>query len=146
MVLRLAPWGKDPANWPENVWIGTSVGSPRTAALFLPYLVEIPARIRFLSVEPYLEEVDLSPWLSVIHWCIFGGESGPQARPMELDWTRKGIRQCRDAGTAVFVKQLGQVYAQQHRLKHPKGGDINEWPVDLRIRELPRTEGAGPVG
>jgi len=81
-----------------------------------------------------------------LKWVIVGGESGPGARPMDVDWARDIIEQCRVAGVACFVKQLGAKpsdSAAQHLpvdvmlVKHPKGGDPEEWPEDLRVREMP---------
>ena len=70
-------------------------------------LNRLPAPVRFCSAEPLLEELNLEPWLGDIQWLIAGGESGPEARPMERDWAR-GLRdQCRRAGVKFFLKQLG---------------------------------------
>ena len=96
------------AEWPPNVWIGTSVESPKYAPR-LTVLARIPAPIRFVSAEPLLDSVDLSTWLDdgTVDWVIVGGESGRGARPMELDWAR-GIRdQCEEAEVPFFLKQLG---------------------------------------
>lgn len=84
-----------------------------------------------------------------IDWVIIGGESGPKARPFAVDWARDLVRQCRDAGVAPFVKQLGAIpcngQSEYDRegglrlwLKDPAGGDMAEWPEDLRVREFPR--------
>lgn len=73
-------------------------------------------------------------------WVIVGGESGPGARPFDVAWARSAIRQCREAGVACFVKQLGRwPVGDVHdaRQWHPKGGDPAEWPEDLRAREFP---------
>lgn len=79
-----------------------------------------------------------------IHWVIVGGESGPQARPCDVEWIRDIVRQCREAGVPCFVKQLGARpfyehggYQQWAHMKHRKGGEWNEWPEDLRVREFP---------
>lgn len=79
-----------------------------------------------------------------IDWVIVGGESGHTARPMDVRWARDIVRQCRDAGVPVFVKQLGAnplwVYSPEGRgyqLKDKKGGDMSEWPEDLQVREFP---------
>ena len=66
-------------------------------------------------------------------WVVIGGESGPKARPMELEWARSVIEQCKGAGVPAFMKQLGS----QAWLLDPKGGDPSEWPEDLRVREFP---------
>lgn len=79
-----------------------------------------------------------------LDWIVVGGESGPGARPMELDWARSLVEQCRSAGTPVFVKQLGSVWAKDWTWNglpvsrfDPKGGDPDYWPADLRVREYP---------
>lgn len=76
-----------------------------------------------------------------IDWVIVGGESGPRARPFGIGWARDIIGQCRKAGVPVFVKQMGARpvdAAGPVRLRDRKGGDIDEWPEDLRVREYPR--------
>lgn len=95
-----------------------------------------------------------------LDWIIVGGESGPGARPFDVAWARETVRQCREAGVACFVKQLcarptlgaaqtwgggGDVVVHhpgpdEIRLHHPKGGDPDEWPADLRVRDLPRSQ------
>ena len=95
-------------SWPENVWMGTSVESQKYAPR-LTVLARVPARIRFVSAEPLLEKVDLSPWLDAgdVHWVITGGESGRAARPMDPVWARSLRDQCERAGVPFFLKQLG---------------------------------------
>lgn len=94
------------ASWPlPNVWIGTTVGV-REAKHRIDTLREVPATVRFLSLEPLLEdlgELDLRG----IHWVIAGGESGARARPMHPDWVRSIRDQCKDQGVAFFFKQHG---------------------------------------
>ena len=96
------------AEWPSNIWIGTSVESPKYAPR-LTVLGRLPAPVRFVSAEPLLDAVDLSSWLEdgTLQWVIVGGESGRCARPMELEWAR-GIRdQCVASKVSFFLKQLG---------------------------------------
>lgn len=91
---------------------------------------------------------------------IVGGESGPGSRPCDVAWIRSIVEQCRAAGTACFVKQLGarpfeRIWDEHHLgryrcdgkyeldrrwldLASAKGGDPSEWPEDLRVREFPR--------
>ena len=94
--------------WPANVWMGTSVESQKYAPR-LSVLRRIPAAIRFVSAEPLLERVDLTQWLEngTLHWVIAGGESGPRARSMDVDWVRDLRDQSTEAGVAFFLKQLG---------------------------------------
>ena len=148
--------------WPlPNVWLGVSVEDQAAADDRIPELLDTPAAVRSLSCEPLLEPVDLEPWLRrvatsgpgwrmtggsamaiadiVLDWVIVGGESGPGARPCNVEWVRGIAGQCRAAGTPVFVKQLGgkAVGLPEGRLRHRKGADPAEWPEDLRVREYP---------
>lgn len=72
---------------------------------------------------------------------IVGGESGRRARACDLDWLRYIVEQCQHAGVAVFVKQLGDKPMLGGDLLpgeySRKGGNINEWPIDLRVQDLP---------
>lgn len=124
--------------WPlPNVWLGVSVEDQQRADLRIPALLDTPAAVRFLSCEPLLGPVDLTrirriPVGGSIAWVIVGGESGAGARPMELDWARTLVEQCKAAYVPVFVKQLGSVWAGGGH-----GGDMGAWPADLRVREFP---------
>lgn len=130
-----------PTPCPPWLWLGVSVEDRKFGLPRIDQLRRVPAAVRFLSIEPLLEdlgELDLRG----IAWVILGGESGPGARPCELAWIRAVILQCRRVGVAVFVKQLGTVCLDggaRLRLAHPKGGDPAEWPEDLRVREYPTT-------
>ncbi|RYG99597.1 MAG: phage Gp37/Gp68 family protein [Alphaproteobacteria bacterium] len=91
---------------PDNVWIGVSVENKRHGVPRIDYLRQVPAKTRFLSVEPLLEDVgDLD--LRGIHWVIVGGESGHGARPMRVEWVRRVQRACDDQGVHFFFKQWG---------------------------------------
>lgn len=148
--------------WPlSNVWLGTSVENQLAADERIPHLLKCPASALFLSCEPLLGSVDLEkfsahsqvPQAIPLDWIIVGGESGPGARPCNLEWIHSIVRQCEAAGVACFVKQLGKYPVWNHLvpgcsvrealepldLKDPKGGDINEFPADLRVRQFPQT-------
>jgi protein gp37 len=116
--------------WPANVWMGVSIENRRFVHR-ADYLRQIPAAVRFISAEPLLGPLERLS-LDGIDWLIVGGESGPRARPMDLAWARDVVAQCRTDGVAPFVKQLGVRWAG-----HGKGGDMEAWPEDLRIREMP---------
>lgn len=191
--------------WPlPNVWIGVSVENQRYADERIPLLLETPAAVRFLSVEPLLGPISI-PYLARCQGCgewlngsgiehgnpsygpcgprdpqidlvIVGGESGPKARPSRIASIRAIVRQCKAANVPVFVKQLGTFvvdrndagfdgcdetswpctldpfdiehdihgYREEYqgadcrvRLRDRKGGDPEEWPEDLRVREFP---------
>jgi protein gp37 len=112
--------------WPENVWMGVSVESQRYVYRS-SLLRQVPAHIRFLSVEPLLGPIDYLP-LEDIHWVIVGGESGPHARPMEAIWVEAIYDQCRQSGVPFFFKQWGGV--QKHRTgRELFGRTFDEMPV-----------------
>lgn len=139
-----------------NVWLGVSVENRAHGLPRIDHLRATPAEVRFLSIEPLLE--DLGPInLDGIHWVIIGGESGPHAQPCQIDWMRDIVRQCQSARVPVFVKQLGAAASDERngiaghslaldpdvaglvsqRLRDKKGGDIAEWPYELQVREFP---------
>lgn len=103
-----------------NLWVGVTVENQRTADERIPFLLQIPAAVRFVSVEPMLEPIcldkenDLSPWdccaewLEYIDWVICGGETGHGARPMDPEWARSLRDQCVEAGVPFFFKQWGE--------------------------------------
>ncbi|MBA4136734.1 MAG: hypothetical protein C0518_05400 [Opitutus sp.] len=205
-------WTKPEPNIPDNVWIGTTVEDQERADLRIPAVIQIPARVRFLSCEPLLGPVDLSRWLDPvgihcadvcpddryvdrkvvrtfkrgdeviplcqhcgleaewtgydevgIHWVICGGESGPGARPMLIEWADSLRRQCVEADVAFFMKQLGahvgttnanahdwpehvtfeevkgtpQFAGARVILSDKKGGRLADFPSELQVREFP---------
>jgi protein gp37 len=156
--------------WPlPNVWSGVSCEDQRRADERIPVLLDTLAAVRWVSAEPLLGPVDLTvikrdfgmwddalrgihkqiaeyPGRSKLDWVVVGGESGPRARPFDVEWARSIIAQCRAAGVACFVKQLGANPIEAHEVslrkisqsvKDRKGGNPEEWPADLRVREYP---------
>lgn len=133
-----------------NLWLGVSVENQQAAETRLNWCLDTWSAVRWVSVEPLLERVDLRPWLSsggdtYLDWVVVGGESGPKARPFYLSWARDIISQCRDTDTAVFIKQMGSNAWDSDEngewrmtYKDKKGGDWNEWGCDLQKREMPR--------
>lgn len=130
-----------------NIWLGVSVENQEWADKRIPHLLQIPASVRFLSCEPLLGPINLacdkcrsswgspdpSDWFDCmgdrkIDWIIIGGESGPHHRPMEIDWLRSLVRQCRAASVSCLVKQ------DSHRLPGQQGcipadlWDVKEFP------------------
>lgn len=90
-----------------NLWLGVSVEDQKTADERIPFLFQIPATVRFVSCEPLLAPVNLRLGCYRVEWVICGGESGPQARPVNSDWVR-GLRdQCLAADVPFFFKQWG---------------------------------------
>lgn len=136
-ALRIAYEWLGCLNPPPNVWFGVSVGADQKAAL------NIPAKIHFLSVEPMLRPLDLR-YVAHFNWVILGGESGPNARPVDIEWVKEAVSDCQKLQVPVFVKQLGKSYyefegSQKKRifLDDKKGGEPAEWPEELRVREFP---------
>ena len=93
--------------WPDNVWMGVSVEDARVLSR-VDDLREVPAAIRFLSCEPLIGSL-AGMNLRGIHWVIVGGESGPGARPMQIEWVREIFRACRSEKVPFFFKQWGGV-------------------------------------
>ena len=109
---------------PKNVWLGVSVENSKTKYR-IDYLREIKAEIRFISIEPLLENVgELN--LKDIHWVIVGGESGAKARPMETEWATSIKNQCKEQNVAFFFKQWGTWGADGvRRSKKLNGRELN---------------------
>lgn len=91
---------------PSNAWLGVTVEDRKDGVPRIDKLREIDATIRFLSVEPLLEDIGEIN-LTDIHWVIVGGESGSRARPMRPEWVDPIRQQCEESGAAFFFKQWG---------------------------------------
>lgn len=91
---------------PENVWLGVSVEDKEYGIPRIDFLRNIDASVRFLSIEPLLEDIGLID-LQGIHWVIVGGESGPKARLMKQSWVESIQNQCDKEEVAFFFKQWG---------------------------------------
>lgn len=138
--------------WPwSNIWLGASISTQADANKNIPILLQIPAAVRFVSIEPMLESVELDDMCKFpagppatgyisgsalkegpygkLNWVIVGCESGPKQRPCKTEWIRDIVEQCRDSNVPVFVKQ---VTVKGKCSKKPK-----EWPPDLRFQEYP---------
>lgn len=170
-----------PKDWGEgwdNVWLGTSVGS-QSSYMRILNLLQAPAKVRFLSIEPMWGKVELTninhqicpddafmkplfgnkQWFNVLKgwmahgqmgsdcpkldWVIVGGESGNENgkykyRPCEIEWIENIVKDCKQSNVPVFVKQLGTHLAKQMKLKDRHGGNIEEWPEHLQIRQFPK--------
>lgn len=123
-----------PADWGvgySHVWLGCTVEDVRHGKPRIDVLRTVPARIRFLSIEPLLEDLG-SLDLSGIDWIIVGGESGAGARPMHGDWARRVINQARDQRVAVWFKQWGGTTAYKGGCVFD-GQEIKEFPLSAGI-------------
>ncbi len=147
-----------------NIWLGVSVEDQQRAEERIPLLLKVPAAVRFLSVEPLLEDLGTLNLIG-ISWVIVGGESGSGSRPCASQWVRRVVEQCMAAEVPCFVKQLGanvewdgfqggymggpsncwpkgtktvnEGRSFRVWLTDRKGGEPSEWPEDLRVRQFP---------
>jgi protein gp37 len=113
----------------KHIWWGVSVEDRHQGCPRIADLRKTPAAVRFLSIEPLLEDLGLLD-LDNIDWVIVGGESGPGARPMRREWVEAIHSQCQRAGILFFFKQWGGVQKGRH------GRKLNGRTYD----ELPKRE------
>lgn len=149
--------------WPANVWLGFSAENQAMFDARWPVVENLARRFNipctFCSAEPLLGPLNIEiaqgggggmggedePDTRPLDWLILGGESGQKARPSEVGWIRAAVTQARTLEIPVFVKQLGRIpvettvpFIRRLDLKDSHGGNMEEWPTDLRVRELPR--------
>ena len=125
----------------QNVWLGATVCNQEEAARDISKLLAVPAAMHWLSCEPLLGPINLSPWLTpigvvrpdphgrdrAVRWVVVGAESGPKRRPFDHAWLRSIVEQCKSAGVSCFVKQDSSL----------RPGARGKIPDDLWIREFP---------
>lgn len=154
---------------PKNTWWGVSVESPEYLWR-INELCQIPAAVRFLSLEPLLAPIELTggrlpiyshsgppccveqkgfhrtQHKSLIHWVIVGGESGPGARPCDLAWIRRIVQQCQAAEVKCFVKQFGAVVIDTDRFQGARfiGYENKDYVKDIKVR-LRHRKGGDPL-
>lgn len=150
------PWQRPENLFPlRGVHLGVSVEDRKHGLPRIEHLRRVPAAVRWLSVEPLLEDLGAVD-LTGISWVVVGAESGHGARPFFLAWARSIVAQCHRADTPVFVKQLGarpyttcvacespspvsgKCRGHSLTLRDRAGADPAEWPEDLRVQEFPR--------
>ena len=135
-----------------SVWLGVSVEDQATADERIPLLLDTPAAVRFVSVEPMLGPVDLREWLqpdydglwhdgmwepipdsdpryNALDWTIVGAESGPNRRPFDPAWAADLRDQCREAGVAYYAKQDAGLRPGVPLLLD--GVTVHEWPGEV---------------
>ena len=156
--------------WPlSNIWLGCSVENQATADARIPWLLQTPAAMRFVSYEPALDAIDFHHIADPAHpgltfdalsckgglawqegvgldWVIVGGESGPGARAFDLAWARQLVQQCHAANVACFVKQLGARPYDTDRVSHARwiGYEHTDYVKDVTLR-LKDRKGANPA-
>lgn len=110
---------------PQNVWLGVTVEDKDYGLPRINYLRQIAVKIRFLSLEPLLENLGTLD-LTGIHWVIVGGESGPKARQMKPEWVENVQQQCQQGNVQFFFKQWGRWGADgRKRSKKQNGRRLN---------------------
>jgi protein gp37 len=134
----------------EHIWWGVSVDDRKYGLPRIDELRATPVRNRMLSCEPLLEDLGRFD-LADIHWVIVGGESGGNARELDIQWVDSIIQQCHAVGVPVFTKQLGakpvgpdgpfRIIGQDGKLDR-KGKSIEAWPAQLQVREFPPSMGS----
>lgn len=134
-----------PADWEDgypNVWLGVSV-EDQDAVKRIPILEQVPAKIKFISFEPLIGPITEN-FIGDVQWIIIGGESGNDTghwryRPCKLEWFDTIIDGYRGSkyNPAIFVKQMGTHLAKLIQMTDNHGGNIEDFPVYLRIREFP---------
>jgi len=130
----------------EHVWLGVTAENQQRADERIPILLQIPAAVRFISVEPMLGPVDLAGHLELkgprrtgdgftyfwvapkLDWVIYGGETGPGARPMHPDWARSIRDQCQNAGVPSFYKSGGEWLHETQGIDFHEGHKYYVWP------------------
>lgn len=116
-VAALGRAGKVESWPPPNVWLGVTTENQKEAERRVPTLLQTPAAVRFVAAEPLLSAVELkAEWLPhpgaagpTIDWVMAGGESGPNARPIEIDWVRALRDQCARTGIPFYWNDWGAV-------------------------------------
>ncbi len=139
-MAKFSDWLK--SDWPENLWAGTSITSQKTTTR-IDHLLKVGNEntIRFLSVEPQFDFVNLGRWLPELDWIIQGGESGHGCREFKIQWAEELISSCRTNDVAFFLKQLGSFVTQNGKrleFSDNHAGDWEEWPKNLRVRQMPK--------
>ncbi len=150
--------------WPlPNVWLGVSVEDQKAADERIPILLETPAALRWVSIEPMIGPVSFrwrygngfktDPATGKIHrnhldglrrldWIVVGGESGPQARPVLREWIDSIVAECREADVPIFVKQFGAAYSDPVHGIAGASLKIPEEAISLLKRRLKHHSGA----
>tara|TARA_R110000787_G_scaffold9028_4_gene31331 strand:- start:1803 stop:2330 length:528 start_codon:yes stop_codon:yes gene_type:complete len=115
---------------PPHIWTGVSVEDSKGAAR-IAHLREARSAVRFLSIEPLIASVGQID-LTNIHWVIAGGESGPNARVMQIEWAREIRDACRDQGVPFFFKQWGG-FRPKSGGRELDGQEWSQWPESKRM-------------
>jgi len=131
-IKHVYPWAKMPR---ENVWLGTTAETQKSADIRIERLLSVEARVRFLSCEPLLSNIDLSRWLAKrqLGWVIAGGESGGQARPTHPNWIRSLRDQCHKTQVPFHLKQWGHWSPLREIVEKPRRIELQD---ESGVKEL----------
>jgi protein gp37 len=141
-MAEFSAWlGSRGVAWPDNLWAGTSV-TTQVSTSRIDALLDVgdERTIRFVSVEPQFESIDLERWLPQLNWVIQGGNSGSHRHPFAIEWADELLEQCREHQVAYLLKQLGScvtVGGEKLARHRGPGGDWKAWPARLRVRQMP---------
>jgi len=129
-------------SWPAHLWVGTSITEQKTTSR-IEHLMKVgdSGTIRFLSVEPQVEPLDLTPFLPQVDWVLHGGESGHQAREFHIEWAVELLAACKQHNVPYFLKQLGYVVVRNGKrlvFEDAHASDWSKWPKELAVREVPK--------
>jgi protein gp37 len=129
-------------SWPSHLWAGTSITEQKTTNR-IKHLLSVgdSHTIRFLSVEPQVKPLDLTPFLPQVDWVLHGGESGHHARSFHVEWAVELLAACKQHGVPYFLKQLGSVVMRKGKrltFGNAHASDWSEWPQELTVREVPK--------
>lgn len=132
LMTKFAPpeWA---GGWPDNVWAGTTAENQKFFDLRWPVLKKVPAKIKWISAEPLLSDIEGD--FTGISWMITGGESGSNRR-MDPEWLKNIMARCALSGTRYYFKQKGDVLAKEMGCAK-SGKDPAEWPAWMRLQEFP---------
>lgn len=130
-VRQMAPNAWLEADWPLNAWLGATIVTREEMLRDGPKLKALPAPIKFWSAEPLLEDLGEVPPEIAPDWIIIGGESGANCRPCPDRWIRSLKEEAEHHAVPVFVKQMGGF--------PDKREELEQFPVDLRVREWPES-------
>ena len=111
---------------PENLWLGVTVCNQEEADKKIPLLLQTPAAVRFVSIEPMLGKINIRTWINLLDWVICGGESGRNARMLDPNWVLFLLMQCKPANVPFFFKQWGEYsYVNgRYRVGKKKSGNL----------------------
>ncbi len=121
--------------FPNNLWIGVTAENQQIADERIPDLIATGHNNLFVSLEPLLGPVDLSPYLGKLKWVIIGAESGPNKRICDVDWVHDIIGDCDQAGVPVFYKQGPDDYDKWCKEPYVIGQQWLQFPEELKLEK-----------